>query len=104
MWGKIERGALRELANALPEKLRDVADVLLAPVPPTPQQRIPAPDDEAAGRLSALDHIVVVLMENRSFDHMLGYLSLPEAQAGRGREAEGSGARPGAGDGLLRRR
>src|SRR5215831_235441 len=27
--------------------------------------------------LSDIDTIVVVLMENRSFDHMLGYLSLP---------------------------
>ena len=27
------------------------------------------------GNLSKVDHIVVVMMENRSFDHMLGYLS-----------------------------
>ena len=27
------------------------------------------------GRLSNIDHIVVLMMENRSFDHMLGYLS-----------------------------
>src|SRR6202043_616385 len=27
------------------------------------------------GDLSKVDHIVVVMMENRSFDHMLGYLS-----------------------------
>jgi phospholipase C len=29
------------------------------------------------GNLGKIDHIVVVMMENRSFDHMLGYLSLP---------------------------
>jgi phospholipase C len=29
------------------------------------------------GNLSKIDHIVVVMMENRSFDHMLGFLSLP---------------------------
>jgi phospholipase C len=28
------------------------------------------------GTLASMDHIVVVMMENRSFDHMLGYLSL----------------------------
>jgi len=27
--------------------------------------------------LADIDHIVIVIMENRSFDHMLGYLSLP---------------------------
>ncbi|MGH3426574.1 MAG: alkaline phosphatase family protein, partial [Mycobacteriales bacterium] len=27
--------------------------------------------------MSQFDTLVVVLMENRSFDHMLGYLSLP---------------------------
>ncbi|NUQ25986.1 MAG: hypothetical protein HUU34_18715 [Saprospiraceae bacterium] len=29
------------------------------------------------GNLSKIDHIVVLMMENRSFDHMLGFLSLP---------------------------
>jgi phospholipase C len=32
--------------------------------------------------LSDIDHIVVLLLENRSFDHMLGYLSLPPAMGG----------------------
>ncbi len=54
-------------------------------MPPTPPERIPAPTDEAAGRLGAVEHIVVVMMENRSFDHMLGYLSLPTSLGGRGR-------------------
>jgi phospholipase C len=38
---------------------------------------------EAAGaaNLRKIEHIVVLMMENRSFDHMLGYLSL---EAGRG--------------------
>jgi phospholipase C len=30
----------------------------------------------AAGALSKVEHIVVLMLENRSFDHMLGYLSL----------------------------
>jgi len=41
------------------------------------------------GNLSKIDHVVVVMMENRSFDHMLGYLSLPasgnDGRVGRGR-------------------
>jgi phospholipase C len=85
MWGNVERGALREVAHLLPEKLRQVIDVAAADVPPAPTEWIPAPDDPAAGRLGQIDHIVVVMMENRSFDHMLGYLSLPAALGGQGR-------------------
>ena len=36
-------------------------------------------------QLERIDHIVVLLLENRSFDHMLGFLSLPESAGGRGR-------------------
>jgi len=36
-------------------------------------------------RLQEIDHFVVLMLENRSFDHMLGYLSLPESAGGRGR-------------------
>ena len=32
--------------------------------------------DESVGVLDEIEHIVVLLLENRSFDHMLGYLSL----------------------------
>ena len=35
----------------------------------------------ALGNLAQIEHIVVLMMENRSFDHMLGYLSL---EGGRG--------------------
>ena len=38
-----------------------------------------------AGNLGKVDHIVVLMMENRSFDHMLGYLSLPAGAGGAGR-------------------
>jgi phospholipase C len=54
--------------------------------PATPSARIAAPDDETAKRLEQIEHIVVVMLENRSFDHMLGYLSLPADQGGGGRE------------------
>ncbi|MDR4469905.1 MAG: FG-GAP-like repeat-containing protein [Nitrospira sp.] len=38
------------------------------------------------GALSNIDHIVVLMQENRSFDHMLGYLSLPYDQGGMNRK------------------
>jgi phospholipase C len=41
---------------------------------------------DAQRRLCQIDHIVVLMMENRSFDHMLGYLSLPVGSGGRGRD------------------
>ena len=37
--------------------------------------------DHAPGNLARIDHIVVLMMENRSFDHMLGYLSLEGGRA-----------------------
>lgn len=85
LMGEIERGALRELARILPSRWREVAKLIAAPVPPTPQATVPAPTDATAGRLQAIDHIVVVMLENRSFDHMLGYLSLPPELGGAGR-------------------
>lgn len=38
---------------------------------------------QVGGRLATIEHIVVVMMENRSFDHMLGYLNLPPWNANR---------------------
>jgi len=43
------------------------------------------PADAAAANLQKVEHIVVLMLENRSFDHMLGYLSLPEGEGGGGR-------------------
>jgi phospholipase C len=83
--GGIERAAFRELAHLLPESWRPVVDLLAAPVPPTPSATVPAPTDPEALRLKGIDHIVVVMLENRSFDHMLGYLSLPAELGGKGR-------------------
>ncbi len=40
----------------------------------------------APGRLANIDHIVVLTQENRSFDHMLGYLSLPFDKGGMNRK------------------
>jgi phospholipase C len=80
-----ERVALRGLAHLLPEKWREIVDIASAHVPATPTNTVAAPDDPAAGRLDQIEHIVVVMLENRSFDHMLGYLSLPVEEGGKGR-------------------
>jgi phospholipase C len=42
--------------------------------------------DFSPGALSNIDHIVVLTKENRSFDHMLGFLSLPTNAGGLGRK------------------
>jgi phospholipase C len=81
----IERKALRALAHALPSEWREAVEVATASPPDTPSATTSAPDDPAAERLQQIDHIVVVMLENRSFDHMLGYLSLPEEEGGKGR-------------------
>lgn len=46
------------------------------PLPPPPSN--PDPDEETADRFlqERVENIVVLMLENRSFDHMLGYLSL----------------------------
>jgi len=41
--------------------------------------------DFSPGKLINIDHIVVLTMENRSFDHILGYLSLPVNKGGMAR-------------------
>ncbi len=84
-WGEVERGAARELAKVLGGKWEQIVDLAMEEPPPTPKATVDAPGGDAAGRLAAIDHIVVVMLENRSFDHMLGFLSLPAALGGRGR-------------------
>lgn len=60
-----------------------------------PPRISPEPDDvEAAEALAKVDHIVVLMMENRSFDHLFGHLSLPLAEGGVGR-SDVNGLAPG---------
>ncbi len=40
----------------------------------------PASADPTLANLNKIDHIVVLMLENRSFDHMLGYLTLEAAR------------------------
>ena len=37
--------------------------------------------EQTPGGLEKVEHIVVLMLENRSFDHMLGYLSLEGGRA-----------------------
>ncbi len=43
---------------------------------PAVRQAAPGGSESYVANLEKVDHIVVLMMENRSFDHMLGYLSL----------------------------
>ena len=81
----VEREALRGVAHLLPAKWQQMIDVVAAPVPAVPAGTVAAPTDPTAARLGQVEHIVGVMLENRSFDHMLGYLSLPPAEGGKGR-------------------
>jgi len=49
---------------------------------PNPTATLPVTNSNSLGNIK---HIVVLTMENRSFDHMLGYLSLPVSAGGMGR-------------------
>ena len=71
------------------ERLREQEGIDVAKPPPPraglPKIR-PSPGDGAVGperareNLEQVKHIIVLMMENRSFDHMLGYLSLIDGQ------------------------
>lgn len=76
MPGAIERTALRAAAPLLPKKWKEAVRLIATNPPPTPGGSVSIEIDEAARRLRNIEHIVVVMLENRSFDHMLGYLSL----------------------------
>ena len=52
---------------------------------PVPPPNWPAPLDFSPGTLANIDHIVILTMENHSFDSMLGYLSLPRERNGMAR-------------------
>jgi phospholipase C len=67
---------LRLLGPILPEKIRNDFELLNAPIPATPPGKVSVKRDESIERLQEIEHIVVLMLENRSFDHMLGYLSL----------------------------
>src|SRR3954454_24599417 len=59
------------------------------PVATPPAGRVRVKVDDSVRALERIDHIVVLMMENRSYDHMLGYLTLS------GRRPELDGLQPG---------
>lgn len=91
---KEEPGLLRDLARQLQGWLLGDLDLELVggrqslaleyagePVKPPEMSLRPGvtftPEPMEPGHLAKIDHIVVLMMENRSFDHMLGYLAQP---------------------------
>lgn len=70
-------------------RLKEQAEVKTAKPPPARKglpkiERSPGDDhttpEQALDNLRQVEHIVVLMMENRSFDHMLGYLDLRDGQ------------------------
>ena len=79
--GGIARVVLRLVGRLLPANLRRAADLIVTRPAATPTGTVAVDSDETIGNLGKVDHIVVLMLENRSFDHMLGYLTL---EGGRG--------------------
>jgi len=48
--------------------------------PPARTTYVETAADDTTANLRKIEHIVVLMLENRSFDHMLGYLSLEGAR------------------------
>lgn len=73
---RLFRAFARLLAHLLPGKLAQVARLLAVKPPPTPTGTVTVTVDGAVENLDKVEQIVVLMLENRSFDHMLGYLTL----------------------------
>jgi phospholipase C len=79
--GGLKRLVLRLVERLLPGNLRRAGDLIVTRPVPTPTGTVAVAADETIANLGRVDHIVVLMLENRSFDHMLGYLTL---EGGRG--------------------
>jgi phospholipase C len=62
--------------GVLPGVLQGAVGLLTESPAATPTGTVPVTVDAAVEGLDRIDHIVVVMLENRSFDSMLGYLAL----------------------------
>lgn len=71
----------RLLAYLLSGRDKHIAQILGETSAPTPTGRVALPDNGDLGHLQTVDHIVVLMLENRSFDNMLGFLSLAGGRA-----------------------
>ncbi len=65
----------------LPGSAKEIAGLLSEGPVRTPTGTVPLAEDEALANLQKIDHVVVLMLENRSFDCMLGYLSLNGGRA-----------------------
>ena len=74
--------------RALFSRLASLFRSLLGRTPDAPSGFVEIELDDSIDALDEIEHIVVLMLENRSFDHMLGYLA---ARAGRGRRRRASG-------------
>jgi phospholipase C len=86
LFEEAEKAALGAVEGLLPPSWKRAIEVVTAPIPPTPTRTVCAPSGPAVERLERIEHIVVLMLENRSFDHMLGYLSLSPAEGGKDRQ------------------
>ena len=62
--------------RALFSRLASLFRSLVGRTPDAPSGFVEIELDESIATLDEIEHIVVLMLENRSFDHMLGYLSL----------------------------
>src|SRR5689334_18495462 len=79
MWqgvASVLRRVLRLVERRLPPAQQPVATALEAVPLPTPKATVSVARDAEEANLEKIDHVVVLMLENRSFDHMLGFLSL----------------------------
>jgi phospholipase C len=74
--GRVVRTLARLLGPLLRGKQRQIALKVGERPLSTPTGRVRVTFDAEADNLRKIDHVVVLMLENRSFDHMLGYLSL----------------------------
>jgi phospholipase C len=73
--GTVTQLLLRLFGRFLPANLRRAAEMLRTPPAATPTKTVAVAADDTVSNLMKVNHIVVLMLENRSFDHMLGYLS-----------------------------
>ncbi|MCJ7670620.1 MAG: hypothetical protein MUP67_01065, partial [Acidimicrobiia bacterium] len=65
--------------------LRNLGPTRSTPMRPSPERLLDLPAREAP-----IDTVVVVMLENRSFDHLLGWLARDQAYLERGRKRHGA--------------
>ena len=75
-WLERVGGELASHIPGVPDSLRNALQLLSENPAPPPTGTVAVTEDPTIANLDRIEHIVVLMLENRSFDHMLGYLSL----------------------------